>query len=290
MKMHADRFHPLEIHGAPFVLNNLEEAHDVELTPLAMLLHDIYHTYSGSLLSLDEHNYVFMNLIPKLTALIAELKKIEGMENFDLINMLQEFLYDLNDMSIGASITDNNEFQKTNDSRFEFWIKDKFNRVAETTAINDDAVELEKIVRFYYELYTSSLADDEMIMQLFSQIMPDTANRIADIMRFNDADFQSIKDKAITKTNVNNERDDKHQHKNVENTEVDEVADVAANENKNIYAIKKSANDDAYEVNDYLTFFNKKKLENVKARNEKVHNDPMNTHNNTNISSGKNKK
>ncbi len=103
--MHAEGFHPLALNGGEFVRDNVNAVHGISsVSPLVILMHDIYHTYSGTLLPKAQHDFLYKILLPFLRDIIKQLETTQKLndESFpDLIDALNKLCNDLIDMDLG---------------------------------------------------------------------------------------------------------------------------------------------------------------------------------------------
>lgn len=193
--MHTLGFHPLQTHGGHLVKNNLEKAHDRKLSPLAIYLHDFYHTYSGSLLSKKEHHYLFTKVIPQLDILITMIENTMPSDtDTPFIKILKNIAYFLNDMDIALFKRSHTRYYKKNELPilsfsediltiekivkenplfFDAWIARGISKEnifqKNDSLLTANTIELQQMVLFYYFLYT--FASPEIIKHL-SPIVP----------------------------------------------------------------------------------------------------------------------
>ncbi|MBV9575240.1 MAG: hypothetical protein JO149_01310 [Gammaproteobacteria bacterium] len=181
--LHILGYHPIQLHGGALVKNNLEEAHGRELTSFAILLHDIYHAYSGSLFDKEEHAYLFNELLPQLDILIDLIEHTveQGCDTI-FVQKLKKILYHLIDMDVGifqfnytqislremedATLKSNNSV--TSLPFFQSWVRRQVNREKlhpdYLYLLKSPKAEMQAIVMFYF--FLSSAMAPEAIKHL----------------------------------------------------------------------------------------------------------------------------
>jgi hypothetical protein len=166
--MHAQGFHPLPLHGGEFVTMNLEFIHDVEVKTQAKIAldHDVYHTFSGSLLNSNQHRYLYKTFVPRLERVIAiieaDKKNAHGEElekrYTGFIEDLKTIVNSLIDMDTGLLIR-GKKLIAASPNFFKEWIKFNFED-RKHVQVKDYA---QYAVRLYCELLNSLSAEEKKL-------------------------------------------------------------------------------------------------------------------------------
>lgn len=90
---HAQDFHPASLY-APQILSNPKKADGYRCGPLGMWLHDIGHTFWGSMLSKTQREYIFTTYIPALRYLKVMAEEVYDEWSIDVLKEVEIKAYD----------------------------------------------------------------------------------------------------------------------------------------------------------------------------------------------------
>lgn len=92
-KLHEANLHPVSLYSTS-VFSNQRVSHEHRCGPLLNWLHDIGHTFWGSMLTIEERNLIFTKIIPKINGLITLAKKSNDAAIVNHLNAVIERIYD----------------------------------------------------------------------------------------------------------------------------------------------------------------------------------------------------
>lgn len=90
---HEQDFHPVALY-APQILSNPKQADGYRCGPFAMWLHDIGHTFWGSMLSKAQREYIFTTYIPALRCLKDMAEKFHDEWSIEMLKEMEIKAYD----------------------------------------------------------------------------------------------------------------------------------------------------------------------------------------------------
>lgn len=93
LKLHKDGFHLVTLY-APQVTRNLTKVHEYDCGPIPAILHDIAHTFWGTLLSESQRSIIFNNYIPVLKSILEQVKQAGDSENFKRLETAIQYIAD----------------------------------------------------------------------------------------------------------------------------------------------------------------------------------------------------